>query len=115
MVSEEEAAKIAERRAERSELLRRMVDGLEPAVTAEAARRGVAEAEADAEKHGVGFALLGRGDLGNTATIDDTTFDDYLVVMASDDRRAVIAAGLASDMAERASSVEACLTERLRG
>jgi hypothetical protein len=114
MISEEEAAKIAQRRRERSETLRRMVDGSWPGVDRAMARRALDAAEADAKENGIGFALIGPGDLGWTATVDDVKFEDYLVAIASDDRRGVIAAGLASDMAERASSVEACLIVRLR-
>jgi hypothetical protein len=114
MISEEEAAKIAQRRGERSETLRRMVDGTWPGVDAAMARRAMDAAQADAKQNGVGFALIGPGDLGWTATTDGTMFEDYLVAIVSDDRRGVIAAGLASDMAGRASSVEACLIKRLR-
>ena len=47
-----------------------------------------------------GLLSSGPGDLGWTATTDDATFEDYLVAIVSDDRRGVIAAGLASDMAD---------------
>src|SRR4051812_10900966 len=114
MIFKEEAAKIAERRCERSVTLRRMVDGSWPGVDPVMARQAMEAAQADAKENGVGFALIGPGDLGWTANIDETTFDDYLVAISSDDRQGVIAAGLASDIAARASSVEACLFERLR-
>ena len=114
MISEEEAAKIAQRRVERSDTLRRMIDGLWPGVGPAVARRAVDAAEADAKENGVGFALIGPGDLGWTATSDGLAFEDHLVAMVSNDRRAVIAAGLTPDMAQRAKSVDACLVAHLR-
>jgi hypothetical protein len=94
-ISEDEAATIAERRAERAEMLKKMLDGQWPGVDARTAATAVDAALADAEIHGVGFPVIARGDDGWAETplgqtVDGSWkegFDDYLVAMVTDDRR----------------------------
>jgi hypothetical protein len=96
-----EKRKVETLHARRVELLRRMLAGELSTVQIDDVRRASIDASANRDRHGIGFSIIGRGNVRDwdeeaAEHYDDEDWHDYFVLMTDGQRECVIMAGLSS-------------------